>query len=108
MSFAGPTGGRVRLVASRRFSMTLAGNVLGVTPADPDAAEKADDCFKELLNVVVGALMPRLAAAGDDYKLSLPKARAFATGEWADFCSGPGVCVLDAEGQTLAARLDAA
>ena len=99
-------GGRVAVVASSRFVLLLAGNVLGVSVTDADARGRAEDCFKELLNVVVGALMPRLAPAQDaDVALTLPHARPFAAVEWDAFCAGPAR-LLNAEGQTLAARID--
>lgn len=73
LRFSGNLSGRIRLIASRDFTLVLASSVLGTDPSDTDAHEKADDCLKELVNVVAGALMPKVARSENDrITLSLP------------------------------------
>jgi chemotaxis protein CheY-P-specific phosphatase CheC len=73
LQFSGDFSGRIRVVTSRDFTLVLAASVLGTDPSDADAHEKADDCLKELVNVLAGALMPRIARSENDrITLSLP------------------------------------
>lgn len=110
MSFKGPQSGTVQVVTSRFFGQRLASNVLCCGVSDPDAIDRAEDSVRELINVVVGALMPRIAQARTDvFALSLPKSRGFDTNsEWDAFAHDDGVCLIDAEGETLGVRLKAA
>lgn len=110
MKYTGPTTGVVQIVASRFFGQRLASNVLCCGVTDEDAVSRAEDSIRELINVVVGALMPRIAHDKRDvYNLSLPTARAFDTAtEWDGFAKDPSACFIDAEGETLALRLKAA
>jgi hypothetical protein len=107
MSFAGPQRGRVEIIASREFSLILAANVLGTDPADADAHEKADDCMKELVNVVGGAMMPRIAGRPDEqYKLSLPVLRSFdLEHDWPNMAAFGRCQLFNADGHILAARI---
>ncbi len=109
LTFEGPRSGTINIVASREFAMMLAANVLGIDPSDPDAQEKADDCMKELVNVVGGALMPRIAESETDvFKLSLPTIRPLNTEtEWPGFCNDTGTQLASADGHTIAARIAA-
>lgn len=110
MGFKGPRSGTIQVVASRFFGQRLASNVLGCGVTDADAVERAEDSLRELINVVVGALMPRIAANKSDvFDLSLPSARPFdCNNEWDEFSRGEDVCLIDAEGETLGLRLRAA
>lgn len=109
LSFQGPRSGTIDIVASRAFAMMLAANVLGIDPSEPDAQEKADDCMKELVNVVGGALMPRIAESDSDvFKLSLPTIRPLDTeNEWPTLCGDTGTQLASADGHTIAARIAA-
>lgn len=110
MGFKGPQSGTVQVVASRFFGQRLASNVLCCDVNDADAIERAEDSLRELINVVVGALMPRIAQNKSDvFNLTLPAARTFDTNvEWDEFSRGQDVCLIDAEGETLGLRLKVA
>jgi len=106
MGFTGTSSGTVELVAGKYFGQRLASNALGCGPTDEEALTQADDSIRELVNVVVGMMMPRLAIEpGELFALTLPSTRAFEEGEWESFIAGPGVAILDAEGDTLALRI---
>lgn len=107
MSFKGPRSGTVQVVTSRYFGQRLASNVLCCGVADQDAVDRAEDSVRELINVVVGALMPRLAEKKSDvFNLTLPSSRPFDPNtEWEPFAQDEGVCLIDAEGETLGLRL---
>ena len=109
MAFKGPRSGTVEIIAGREFAMMLAANVLGIDPSEADAQEKADDCMKELVNVVGGALMPRIAASESDvFKLSLPSIRKLdSQQEWPKLCGDPMTQLASADGHTIAARIAA-
>jgi chemotaxis protein CheY-P-specific phosphatase CheC len=108
MSFAGPSRrGRVEIIAGRDFALMLAANVLGTDPSDADAHDKADDCLKELVNVVGGALMPHIASSADEqYKLSLPALRSVDLEcDWPNLAACPDTHLFNADGHVIAARL---
>lgn len=107
MDFKGPVAGQVALVVPEHFAHTLAANFLGTMPDDPEADAKAADSIKELVNVTVGAMMPRLATSRDDeFDLSIPQSRAFdVESEWSHFTTQPNTTVFAAEGDTIAIQL---
>lgn len=110
MDFKGPQSGTVEVVASRFFGQRLASSALCCGETDPDAIEHAEDSIRELINVIVGALMPRIATnKGDVFALSIPRSRAFDTAvEWQSFIASENVCLIDAEGETVSLRLKTA
>jgi len=106
MGFSGHISGTVEFVAGRSFGRRLAANALGLDENDPDAVDRGDDSLRELLNVVVGMMMPRIARnPGDQFDLSLPQTRSFDPAEWDNIVASNGVCLIDAEGETLALRI---
>lgn len=107
MDFKGPVTGQVALVVPEHFAHTLAANFLGTEPDDPEADMKAADSIKELVNVTVGAMMPRLATSKEDtFDLSIPQSRAFdLESEWHRFTTQPNTTVFAAEGDTIAIQL---
>ncbi len=106
MTFNGPQSGTVQIVASRFFGQRLASNALCCGVTDPDALERAEDSIRELVNVVVGALMSRIATQKSDvFALTLPSGRPFdSNAEWDDFAKDQNVCLIDAEGETVGLR----
>lgn len=103
MGFRGPITGTVCLVVDRAFGRHLASNVL--EPGE-EVETKVDDTLRELINVVVGALMPRLARSENDvFNLTLPKVEPFDPKNWADFAQH-SARVFDADGFNLAIRVD--
>lgn len=108
MSFRGSVNGTVTLLAGKFFGQRLASNALGCGVEDEDAISRAEDSVKELINVVVGMMMPRLARSDADvFDLSLPVSAPFdAATHWNTTIALPGTCAIDAEGDTLAFRVD--
>lgn len=106
MSFKGSQRGTITLVASAQFGRYMAANVIGTTPDDPETAERAPDCLKELVNVVVGALMPRLAASADDqFELTIPELDDFAPENWKAFVTDERSVLLLADGNPMAVNM---
>lgn len=106
MSFRGPFAGRVEIVVGRPFGRHLAASMLALGADDPEIADRGDDCLRELLNVVVGALMPRITADPNDvFDLTLPLNCDFVTEGWRSFAKDASTVVLDADGFTVAARV---
>jgi hypothetical protein len=107
MEFSGPINGTVQLVAGRFFGQRLASNALGCGVSDEDAVSRAEDSIRELINVVVGMMMPRLSGNENDvFDLSLPRTDLFDAGaEWEEFSRQPDVCLIDAEGESLVLRV---
>lgn len=105
--FSGPIRGAVELVASGAFGVMLAGNILGTTPDDPDAAQGGPDALKELMNVVCGVLIKKSARSPDAvFEMAVPRIVEFdGAAGWADFIAQPGCAVVDADGFPIAARV---
>ncbi len=64
--------GEIRLAAEPRFAATLAANLLGSEPDDPEAAERAMDAVGELLNMVSGVLVAELHGPEAPTALGVP------------------------------------
>jgi Chemotaxis phosphatase CheX len=106
MGFSGSSSGTVEFVAGKFFGQRLASNALGCGPTDEEALTQCDDSIRELVNVVVGMMMPRLAhTPGELFALTLPSTRSFDENEWDDFVAQSTAAVLDAEGDTIAIRV---
>lgn len=103
MAYGGSQSGRVELIAPRSFARMLAANVLGTDPDDPQARERADDALRELVNVTVGAMMPKLASSLEDrFTLGLPQLSDFDPSQWLQALSDGRWTILDGDGHILA------
>jgi CheY-specific phosphatase CheX len=63
------------LCSSVEFSETLAANLLGVEPGDDEATGKGVDAIGEILNIVAGIVMDRLATGGLEVRIGTPTVR---------------------------------
>ncbi len=108
MKFDGPSRGAVEMVASRNLGRRLASEVLMVEADDPEFESRAEDALREILNVVVGAMMPHLARSpGDVFNLGLPETADFDPNRWSLFTDPHKACLLDAETQPIGFRIAA-
>ena len=107
MDFMGPHGGTVELMAGFELIGTMAANFMGIEPDDPETQDKRIDAFKELLNVVCGLLLPKLASSsGDIFDITVPQAQPFTNPqEWETFTNQSGVTVMECDGSALAFRM---
>ncbi len=107
MTFKGVIQGRIELLASRKLIEMMAGNIMGIDIADPQAHEKGVDAFKEVCNTTCGVFLPRLALEGSDaFEISVPEAKVYkSSGQWDTFINQEDVCVLELDGELLAIRL---
>jgi hypothetical protein len=72
MGYSGPSTGEIRLAAAPAFAATLAANLLGTEPDDPEATSREMDAVGELLNMVCGMLVPELFGPHAAYRLDIP------------------------------------
>ncbi len=72
LAFEATVGGSLRLIAGERACVELAANMLGVDPADPEAAGSGAAALGELCNVVGGAFVTRLFGTQVPSALGLP------------------------------------
>lgn len=63
VEFSGPFDGSVAVVLQRDMLVELATNMLGMDEDQPPGPEAQTDALKELLNVICGNLLPKLAGA---------------------------------------------
>lgn len=107
IEFSGPLRGAVEVVASEAFGALLAANVLGTSPAEPDAADRGRDAIKELVNVTCGALLASLASSPTNpFEVNIPRLSDFRAGEqWTPFVTSRDSACFDADGHTVAIRV---
>jgi len=64
IEFTGPFGGTLFLKVANELLPMLAANMLGLEDDETPSPEEEQDAFKELLNVICGNLLPKIA--GDE------------------------------------------
>ena len=109
MDFTGSHAGTVELMAGIELIEAMAANFMGIEPDDPEAQDKCTDAFKELLNVICGILLPKLAnSPGDIFDITVPEAKQFKDPqEWESFTNQPDVTVMECDGFPLAFKVTA-
>ena len=101
LSFGGPAAGTLCLLADANLGRTLVANAVGLSEDDPAVDGEMDDALRELVNVAVGAMMPRLVRDDDaECPLGLPELAGSTSDEWAAARTS-GYAALDAEGRPL-------
>jgi len=103
LRFQGADSGELQLAAPRAFGCLMAANMLGLEPADAEAAERAQDVIKELCNIITGLWLSRRATVYVP-EMGLPSASALP--DWDRFAALPGSFTILAEGFPLAARIE--
>ncbi len=91
MTFSGPISGRLELAVPGEMRPEIAANVLGVDPDDELVLMGADDALKELLNVVCGQVLTRMAGDEPVFDLSVPEVSDLEASAWAAMAQTPGV-----------------
>jgi hypothetical protein len=72
IEYEGPHRGALRCWCSPSFASSLAANLLGVEPDQPEAQTAAIDAVRELLNVLCGHLVTRWYGTHAVFNLSIP------------------------------------
>jgi two-component system chemotaxis response regulator CheY len=73
VDFSGPFSGTVFLRLPRAILPELCANMLGMEPGDDIPAEQQRDAAGELLNVICGNLLPKIAGSEAVFKVEAPK-----------------------------------
>ncbi len=73
IEFEGHFRGRLAMSASGALAPVLAANMLGVDEDDPDAGKKGTDAIMEILNMVCGNLLPEVAGADVEFRMTAPE-----------------------------------
>jgi hypothetical protein len=106
LSFDGDACGRIEIAADEPFAQMLASNLLGADPHSIDAVERADECLKQLVKVVSGALVPTMVGNRKACHLSQPTLRSLSTEwDWPSMAVDPRTQLFTARGHVLAARI---
>ena len=98
MSFMGPQDGRLVLAADRAMCPELAANMLGLDPDDPKAEMRGIDALKELLNVVCGNVLTRMAGDKPVFDLSIPEVHEIDKERWTALSETEGTLPLLVDG----------
>ncbi|RPI62341.1 MAG: chemotaxis protein CheX [Planctomycetaceae bacterium] len=73
ITFAGPFGGAIKLLVAPEMLTELATNMLGLDDeSGPPTREQQLDALKELLNVICGNLLPRVAGSEAVFNVAAP------------------------------------
>jgi hypothetical protein len=106
IAFDGSVAGRLEMVMPLAFAQGMASTLLGTDPCDADAAERAADCAKEVMNVVCGSLLRKLPdELVSGVQLGLPTMSRIDAPGWDALATDPVTTTLDADGMPLAVRL---
>ncbi len=73
VSFSGQFKGRLVMVVSADMLPELAGNMLGMDDVNDSTAEQQHDALKELINVVCGNLLPKIAGKEIVFNVDAPR-----------------------------------
>ena len=87
ISFSGPQNGSMLLALPKEMCVELAASALGVGRDDPDIAEKGIDAVKEMLNVICGNMLTRIAGSKPVFDLSVPTSRELDAAAWKSLAS---------------------
>jgi CheY-specific phosphatase CheX len=73
VEFSGPFRGTLLLSASPELLEPLATNMLGLEDGECPSQEQKQDAFKELLNVICGNLLPKIASPREVFYIYEPR-----------------------------------
>jgi chemotaxis protein CheY-P-specific phosphatase CheC len=104
MSFSGPRGGSMEILAGMDFCAALARNIAATDDVNEIVCA---DALKELCNVTCGLALPRLAVSATDvFDVTVPSIRDGGEApSWSQFRELPGAAVFNIDGFLIAARL---
>ncbi|MBN1435481.1 MAG: chemotaxis protein CheX [Sedimentisphaerales bacterium] len=107
VEFSGPVSGTVELWAGDEFSQMMAANVMGLDPDDDAVKNNGVDAVKEMVNIISGVLLAKLAdSPADVFNLTVPEAQQQPdAAAWQAYVAQDNVIVLDVDGFAVAARL---
>lgn len=75
ITYSGSARGSLRLRCPQGFAYELAGNLLSVSPNDPQIEAKSSDAVKELLNIICGRVITTVYGDKPIFDLTPPTAQ---------------------------------
>ena len=106
LTFTGHRDGSLQLMAPRLFCAELAANILGVEEEDIDDSA-AEDAFGELLNILCGNLLSKLAGPEPIFDLTPPQVGPTESTQWREMLETPDALKFLVEDQPFVLRLRA-
>ncbi len=101
IEFTGPQRGGLALVAGREFGLSLAANVLGREKNEVQP-ELVPDAIKELVNVICGEYLERLAGKRVVFHLTIPRISVINASQAREFVERPETLCLSIDGHPAA------
>ncbi len=95
------------LTAPESMAVELAGNILGLDPAEVDA-DAGPDALKELINVVCGEVIPKLYGNKEVFDLTVPSLCRIDSGKWNELVADPDNLRLWVDDRPMLAMLTVA
>ncbi|MEW6234412.1 MAG: chemotaxis protein CheX [Candidatus Omnitrophota bacterium] len=92
LAFSGPRSGVLSMMVPARLGAVIASNVLGTDPDAEDAVYNAQDAINELINLLVGNLLPELFGKNALFDFGIPESAVLDETEWKKWLADP--CVL--------------
>jgi hypothetical protein len=105
IEFRGPLWGKLSLVAGEELLVSVAADMLGVTPDDEEALSHAGAVLAELANEVASSLMAKLFGTAIVYRLGAPQLSP-ETAEVVSTAAQSGVVRVDMEARPLLVELE--
>lgn len=70
------------VVVPASLGCVIAANVLGIEEDDPLASQRAEDCLRELVNVLCGNLRVLMTQQSKTFEAAIPQSRKISADEW--------------------------
>ncbi|NCC49664.1 MAG: chemotaxis protein CheX [Spartobacteria bacterium] len=96
ISFSGPQNGTIIFAAPEGICVTIAASMLGVDEDEIDTP-KAEDAFRELLNVTCGKFLEDLSGPQEIFDLTVPTFSEINYGDWEMLQKKPDYILLQVE-----------
>lgn len=98
MTFAGPSGGTMTLVAPEPLCRSLAANALGIDDEDAIPDEAKADSLKELLNITCGNVLTKTFGTSPVFNLSIPEVAEADPEVWRRLMGDPNAAAFCVDG----------
>lgn len=106
MQFHGPIHGTIALAVAKGLCPEIAANSLGLETDDEDAVSKSYDALKELLNVICGNYLTRVAGEEPLFDLTVPQIEDLDLEQWDALVRREGTCAFLVEDYPALIRVD--
>lgn len=97
MTFSGPNSGSIAIAVPETVCPEIAANVLGLDAEEDIDPADALDALKEVLNVICGHVLTRMAGTEPVFDLSIPEVTTITAESWQELINDSAVVAFDVD-----------